>query len=292
MRRVTMHSWAPAWKWPSPAAQTRHCPSWGHQHSTGDKETRAMSPLPPQCHTPGGATSEETREHLCTYTAIAFVIILTIPTKLGSNTEKELLKLYLSTYFSYFFTLFGLDQLEAFHWQRARRRGQELTICWRKIPFPPKKEICWCYLLRQTHIWPSQSWGTAYGIGKKRQQKNIKGKGFASMETNLQRRSSWARRAHSARFVWKLRFSPANQTDSRQLLKHRHSWQKSPHCYFLISEILFNLCTGQVTVHAHICKHHTHITAGFLEKMDTAQDYQCELPAGRSLVSILSDPTA
>lgn len=74
-----------------------------------------MSPLPPQCHTPGGATSEETGEHLCTYTAIAFVIILTIPTKLGINTEKELLKLYLSTYFSYFFTLFGLDQLEAFH---------------------------------------------------------------------------------------------------------------------------------------------------------------------------------
>lgn len=171
MRRVTMHNWAPAWKWPSPAAQTRHCPSWGHQHGTGDKETRAMSPLPPQCHTPEGATSEETTEHLCTNTAIAFVIILRILAKLGSNTQKELLKLYLSTYFSYFFTLFGLDQVEALHWQCARCREQELTICWRKIPFPPKKEICWCYLLRQTHIWPSQSWGIAYGIGKKKKKK-------------------------------------------------------------------------------------------------------------------------
>lgn len=131
--------------------------------------TRRHVPCP-HCHTPEGATSEETREHLCTSTAIAFVIILTIPTELGSNTEKELLKLYLSTYFSYFFTLFGLDQLKAFHWQCARRRGQELTICWRKIPFPPKKEICWCYLLRQTHIWPSQSWGIAYGIGKKKKK--------------------------------------------------------------------------------------------------------------------------
>lgn len=74
-----------------------------------------MSPLPPQCHTPEGATSEETTEHLCTNTAIAFVIILRILAKLGSNTQKELLKLYLSTYFSYFFTLFGLDQVEALH---------------------------------------------------------------------------------------------------------------------------------------------------------------------------------